>query len=42
LHQHADHVQRELAEYLSAPVPDDVLDDVVDSSRIPQFNLQAG
>jgi radical SAM superfamily enzyme YgiQ (UPF0313 family) len=42
LHQHADHVQRELAEYLSAPVPDDVLDDVVDSSRIPQFNLRAG
>jgi hypothetical protein len=31
LHQHAGYVQRELAEYLSAPAPDDVLDVVVDS-----------
>ena len=29
LHQHADYVQRELARYLSAPHPDDVLDKVV-------------
>jgi radical SAM superfamily enzyme YgiQ (UPF0313 family) len=40
LHQHADYIQRALAEYLSAPAPDDVLDRVVDSSRIPQFNLR--
>lgn len=30
LYQHADYVQRELAQYLSAPHPDDVLDEVVD------------
>jgi radical SAM superfamily enzyme YgiQ (UPF0313 family) len=42
LHEHADYVQRELANYLSAPAPDDVLDCVVDSTRIPQFNLRAG
>ena len=29
LHQHADYVQRELAQYLSAPAPDDVLDAVL-------------
>jgi radical SAM superfamily enzyme YgiQ (UPF0313 family) len=29
LHQHADYIQSELAEYLSAPAPDDVLDEVV-------------
>jgi radical SAM superfamily enzyme YgiQ (UPF0313 family) len=28
LHQHADYVQRELARYLAAPHPDDVLDEV--------------
>ncbi len=32
LHQHADYIQRELAEYLRNPHPDDMLDDVVGST----------
>lgn len=34
LHQHADYIQRELAEYLCAPAPDDVLDEVVDGRAL--------
>jgi radical SAM superfamily enzyme YgiQ (UPF0313 family) len=30
LHQHADYVHTELAKYLSAPAPDDVLDEIID------------
>jgi hypothetical protein len=35
LHQHADYIQRELAEYLAMPHPDDVLDAVVNSNSAP-------
>jgi radical SAM superfamily enzyme YgiQ (UPF0313 family) len=30
LHRHADHIQRELARYLSSPHPDDVLDETIE------------
>lgn len=35
LNQHADYIQRELANYLSAPHPDDILDEVIHDCSTP-------
>jgi hypothetical protein len=35
LHQHAGYIQRELAQYLATPHPDDMLDAVIDPNGAP-------